>query len=163
MHSRLSAVSFQPRETLDLSVLADPSGSKSISSIIGFHESNPTDFTNKKVQTSHTPDPELPFCIASTRLFAACASGDANCVVTILSEISSGKDQDKDKDKDKDNNFCDISSGNSNSEHVLDTVLQEQWDMSEILNMPNSLESLATCLHIASESGVGCSVTDVKF
>ena len=42
VHSRLSAVSFQPRETLDLSVLADPSGSKSISSIIGFHESKTT-------------------------------------------------------------------------------------------------------------------------
>ena len=151
VHSRLSAVSFKPRETVDLSVLDGSSGSESIQDIIGFHESTSADIMIMKEKTSNISDPELPFCSASKRLFAACVSGDTNSVATLISEISSARD----KDKNKDDNLCDANSANISGENILDTVLQEQWDLAEILNMPNSFQSLATCLHIASESGAG--------
>ena len=133
VHSRLSTVAFLPRGTLELSTADEPSTVKNIRNTTESQEIASGDVRCTKLQASALPALQLPLCGASTRLFTACLSGDAGRVSTLLSELRD-------------------SNGN-NSNNLLSPVVLESWDLFEILNMPDSLESLATCLHIASESG----------
>lgn len=112
--------------------------------------------TNIKSKSSEVaiPVPELPKCSSSIRLFAACVSGDQEVVAKVLSSISSSDGQQNVSASELEPSDLGISYSDSYS-NCEDTIEQEQehWDVLDILNMPSSLEGLATCLHVASELG----------
>lgn len=164
VHTRLSTVTFLPRGTIE-----------DITQPIAESE-----FVGKSTPESKVPEvvpsvPQLAYCRASKNLFAACLGGDLDVLKALLADINGDYPAVGTASYSSALNIADSSTTADviTSLTLIEEELsrgvevtrieedgptgsdsyREEWDLQDVLNMPESFEDMSTCLHLASERG----------
>lgn len=155
MHTRLSTVTFLPRGSIEDAAVPVAQSSEIAETSL-----------SQKVPETLLSVPQLPYCRASKSLFAACSVGDLEVLKALLADINGNHSF---VTAVSDTGALDSVGSSSSGDVAVSSVSlttgasiegglpneseSELWDLKDVLNMPESLEDMSTCLHLASERG----------
>ena len=150
IHTRLSTISFHPRGSLDAPPTEDThDGPSSI---------NIDEVAAKRIAVELAPAPQLPNCRQSKRLFLTAAAGNLDQLKLLLEDINRDDivyllpESSTEHSSSSSPSEVLISQAEADEKAKVDNE-SDLWDLKDVLNMPETLEGMSTCLHMASERG----------